>query len=197
MIYLGAVSSFNTTPPYRQMYRVILVEELNLRSDGNLDVVAILEDESRQRKASFLSAGVTVQKGWNHLEETGTKRRRTHQTVPGRFANEASPWSFCCCLLHGRRSHLGHTSCSAVQQHLWRPSQLLFHANPVKFRLHLPPPPVPLFWPRVWKLFRSAAPFQQGLWPQKPLQIWMVKVQALIPTQRKTIFHQGSMICCL
>jgi len=36
------------------MYRVILVEELNLRSDGNLDVVAILEDESRQRKASFL-----------------------------------------------------------------------------------------------------------------------------------------------
>jgi len=36
------------------MHRVLLVEELNFRSDGHLDVIAVLENESRHKKSSFL-----------------------------------------------------------------------------------------------------------------------------------------------
>jgi len=44
----------HTPHHHRQMHSIILVEEMNLRSDGHLDVIAILENESRHKMGTYI-----------------------------------------------------------------------------------------------------------------------------------------------
>ena len=84
------------------------------------------------------TALVNWRKRFEEMESPGSDRNEETAyppTGPGRSPDEASPRSACCCLLHDRRPHRGHTSFSAVLQPLSQPPQPQLHAQPIEHPL--------------------------------------------------------------